>query len=287
MPHTSLRRAALRGVASLALLSCALPAAAAGLPDPGDYAAPPPGVRILALYAQHNWADAFYARGDKAVDGLDFELDVAVARYMHYFQVGGRTADVEVILPYARQRIGLDGYRERGLGNPSVGATLWTHADQTRGEYLGWAAYLSLPLGQHRDRGFAVSEDRYALDLEVGYVRKLNDRWSLDLIGQAEFYTADRSTDVRRRPMLRGIGHLSYHVSDKTRLALSLRQTFGMRERLHGEQVAGARNDTNAMLTWAYQASDAAQVQVQYAHDLRVREGVRADALQARLVLAF
>ncbi|MET4729094.1 hypothetical protein ABIE09_002907 [Lysobacter enzymogenes] len=263
------------------------PAAAAGLPDPGDYVAPPPGTRLLAVYAQSAWADAFYARGDKAVDDLDLRLDVGVARYMHYFEFGGRTADVEVILPYARQRVGLDGYRESGFGNLSVGTTLWTRADEARGSYLAWASYLSVPTGQHRDRGFAVSEDRYALDVEVGYVRKLGERWSLDLIGQVEAYTTDRSTDVRRRPMLRGIGHLSYHVSDKTRLALSLRQTLGMRETRHGELVAGARNDTNAMLTWAHQISAASQIQLQYASDLRVREGVRADALQARWVWAF
>lgn len=281
-------RLAQRAACALACAAALLPPAqAAGTPDPGDYVPAPAGVTVFAAYAQHMKADKAYADGDKVADGLGLQLDVAVARVMHYFELAGRPADLEVILPYARQRVGSAGYRESGLGNLQLGSTLWTLSDQAAGRHWGWAGYLTLPTGEHRRDGLAVSEDRYALDLETGYVMRLAGPWSLDFIGQAEFYTRDDTTRVSRRPMLRGFAHLSYHLSDATRLAVSVRQTWGARESLGGQTVLGARNDTNLMLTWARQFGDAVQLQLQYARDVKVRNGSPMRALQARTVFAF
>jgi Putative MetA-pathway of phenol degradation len=173
------------------------------------------------------------------------------------------------------------------VGNLTLGTTLWTIADEATGNYLGWAAYLSLPTGQKRAEGFFASEDRYALDLEGGTITKLANKASLDLIGQAEFYTRDRTSDVSRKPLLRAFAHLSYHLSDATRLAFSVRQSYGTRERLNGATVGGPRNDTNLMLTWAQQVTETLQLQLQYAQDVKVRNGAAVKGFQARAAFVF
>ncbi|KAB0543968.1 transporter [Kerstersia gyiorum] len=276
---------ALLAVPAVCLLAGA--AQAAGTPDPGDYVPAPAGATVFAVYAQHLKSDKVYENGHKVEDGLGLRLDIGVARLMHYVDVGGKTMDFEIILPYARQRIRSMDYRESGLGNLQLGTTYWMLEDNEAGRYAAWAAYLTLPTGSHRKDGFAISEDRYALDLEAAYLTPLGGRWSLDLIGQVEAYTHDDATDVHRRPMARAFAHLSYHWSEQTRLAFSVRQSWGSRETLYGEKVLGSKNDTNLMLTWAHQFTDNFQLQLQYADDVHVRNGSPVRALQARTVFVF
>ena len=89
---------------------------------------------------------------------------------------------------------------------------------QRRGQqtHLGWAGYLSWPTGKHRREGFFASEDRYALDLQVGYVTLLAPKVSLDLLGQAELYSRDDTTRVGRKPLLRAFAHLIQYEATGT-----------------------------------------------------------------------
>lgn len=278
-------------IAAIAALLGISSAHAAGTPDPGDYVPAPAGTTVVALYAQHLSADKTYADSRKVGNGLGLKLDIGVARLMRYFEIAGKPADVEVILPYARQRISSLDYRESGVGNVQVGATFWPMADEQQGRWWGLAAYLTAPTGQKRAQGLAVSEDRWALSLESGHIFELGEylggRWSLDLIGQTEFYSRDDSSDASRRPLLRGFAHLSWQPSPATRLAVSLRQSWGSREHLAGLTTLGAKKDTNLMLTWAHQFTDSVQLQLQWAQDVKVRNGDAIRALQARTVFAF
>lgn len=271
---------------TLALLTAAS-AQAAGLPDPGDYAPAPAGSTVLAVYAQHQTADRVYDHGQRVAGDLGLKLDLGIVRAMRFFELGGMPADLELIVPTARQRVHSAGYSESGIGNLIVGSTLWTLSDAQAGRHLGWAAYLSLPTGGKRAQGLAVSEDRYALDLETGYITRLGGAWSLDLVGQLEFYSRDRTTRIERRPMARGFAHLSYRLSDANTLAVSLRQTYGTRESQYGVTVLGARRDTNLMLTWQHQLTETVQLQLQYQQDVKVRNGPALQGVQARAVVAF
>ena len=262
-------------------------AQAASAPDPGDYAAAPAGLTLGVLYAQRLQADKVYVDGNRVVDNLGLELDVGVARLVHYIQVGGMPADVQVIMPFGRQRVDLSNYRESGYGNLTFGGTVWTLSDKASGEQLGWSAFMTVPTGQKRDLGFFASEDRYALELEAGYIRKLSDSFSLDLIGQTELYTRDKTTDVSRDPLVRGFAHVRYHLSDTSHLALSYRLSLGAKESLAGATVNGAKRDSNLMLTWASWVTPKVNVQLQYAQDIAVRNGAAVKGLQSRLVYVF
>ncbi len=263
------------------------PVLAAGTPDPGDYAPAPAGTTALAIYAQQPRASKTYENGHRVGDGLGLKMDLGILRGMHYFQVAGMPADVEIVLPMARQRISSLGYKESGIGNLTLGATIWPYSDEATGRHWGIATYLSMPTGQKRHEGLAVSEDRWAWDIETGYIMPLGKAWSLDFVGQAEFYSNDNTTKVHRRPMLRGFVHLSYLLSEQTRLAFSVRQTMGMKETVGGVTALGSRQDTNLMLTWQQWLTQSTQVQVQYQKDVKVRNGSPVHGVQLRLVQVF
>ena len=271
-----------------AALACAATSARADVkPDAGDYQAAPPGTRLALLYTQHHTADTLNAGGRKAAGDLGLTLDLALLRYVHFTKWGDYIVDPQIILPVGRQKIGLADKETSGIGDVIFGGTLWTIADFEKGEHLGWTVLVTAPTGSDKNQGFALSNNRWATDLQVGYIRKLSNKWTVDLIGETEFYQDQRDTKSQKDPLLQAHGHLRYHLSDATYLAATYRHAWGAKETLHGAEIAGAKNNGTAMLTWASFVDKQWQVQLQYVRDLKVEEGPKISGLQARLLYVY
>lgn len=260
---------------------------AASAPDAGDYAPAPAGTNVLLVYGQHITADTVKVNGQTAVDGLGLKLDVGVARYVRYETLAGMPFDWEVIQQIGRQRDDLGSPKLSTLGDTVVGVALWPYTDEAKGEHLGLGAYLTLPTGSHKGEGFALSDNRYALDLQAAWMTRLAPKWSLDLIGQAELYARERDTGAKRTPLVRAFAHLRYHLSDPTYVALSYRHAWGAKETNDGQLINGHQNNGNLMLTWARFLNDSTQLQLQASQDLTVRSGAKARMVGVRTLFIF
>lgn len=262
---------------------------AASTPDAGDYTALPAGTDLTLLYLEKLRADNVYANGNKVALPADLNLNVnvGVLRHVHFTKLGGYTIDPQIIVPFATQNTGLTGARSTGMGDITFGGTLWTIADLAGGEHLGYSVFLTAPTGSGKDQGFAISDNRWAADLQVGYIRRLAPNWTIDLIGQTEFYQDRRDTGARKDALLRGFAHLRYHFSDATHVAASLRYAAGAKETLNGTTLSGAKKDTNLALTWASFVTKQVQVQLQYSKDLHVENGPKLDTMILRLLYAY
>jgi hypothetical protein len=282
-----MKKPALRLIALTAALACASATHAATAPDPGDYTGLPAGTDLFLMYGYHTTADDVYADGKKVVDKLGLKLDLGLLRYVHFTKWGDYLVDPQIVVPFARQKVGLGDSRTSGLGDVILGGTLWTIADLANGEHLGWSVFVTAPTGADKDEGFAISDNRWKVELAAGYIRRLAPKWSIDLIPQVELYQDDRSTDVKRDPMLRGFAHLRYHVSDATHLALSYRHAWGAKEKLAGATVKSAMNDGTVLLTAASSLSKQWRLQLQYAHDMQVENGPKTRTIGAQLLYAY
>lgn len=278
-------RAALAAVTWLAGAS----AQAAATPDPGDYTALPAGTNLAIAYAQRVTGDSVYADGNKAAlpGKLGLRADIGLFRFVHFTKLGGYTIDPQIIVPVARQEVGLSGVKSSGLGDVIFGGTLWTIADLPGGEHLGYSLFVTAPTGADKDKGFAVSDNRWAADFQVGYIRRFAPDWSIDLIGQSEFYQDRRDTGSKKDPMVRGIVHLRRHLSEATHIAASLRYATGARETLGGSTLAGRKSDTNLTLTWASFVTKQIQLQAQYSNDLKVQNGPRLQTVGLRALYLY
>ena len=272
------------------LLASLAPLAQADVkPDPGDYTALPQGTDVVVLYQQNPRGDKVYSGGRKVADNLDLDLTVGVLRLIHFteFFNTGLTWDPQVVIPFGYQKTGATDSKHSGLGDITFGGTVWTIADLARGEHLGWSVFFTAPTGSDKNQGFALSNNRWATDLQVGYIRKLSNNWTVDLIGETEFYQDQRDTKSQKDPLLQAHGHLRYHLSDATYVAATYRHAWGAKETLNGAEIAGAKNNGTAMLTWASFVDKQWQVQLQYVHDLKVEEGPKISGLQARLLYVY
>jgi hypothetical protein len=271
-------------------LACSVGAAnAASAPEAGDYTALPPGTNLFLLYALHVTADDVYAAGNRVPlpGDLDLRANISLLRYVRFVKLGNMILDPQVIVPIAHQKVGLSGQTTSGLGDVIFGATLWPIANAETGENLGLTAFISAPTGSDKNHGFSVSNNRWATDLQVGYIRRLSKDWTIDLIGQTELYGDQRDTGLKKDALVRGFAHLRYFFNPGTYLAATYRHSWGAKETLAGATVATSLNDSYAQLAWASFLSPTTQLMVQYGRDLKVENGPKTQLLGARMLFVF
>lgn len=265
----------------------ALPAAAGINADPGDYTGLPGGTDIALLYYQHLAADDVYVKGKKVVDNLDLKLDVGVLRMIHFVEIGGWVIDPQFILPFGKQRVGLTDQEVSGIGDLQFGATFWPLHDLKNNHHFGVTTFFTAPTGAHKGDGFALSNNRWAFDVQAGYIRNIAPKWTLELLGQVEFYQDQRDTHAKKDPLYQADAILRYNFSDATYVAATYRHAWGAKETLNGATLADRANNGTAVLTWASFLSKQWQLQLQYRQDLHIENGPKVGGPQARLLYLF
>lgn len=254
-------------------------------PDPGDYTALPKGTTVAVLYQQNPRADEVYSGGRKVAENLDLDLTVGVARLIHFtdFFGTGYTWDPQIVIPFGRQEVGLSGEETSGLGDITFGGTLWTIGDLERNEHLGWSVFVTAPTGSDKNEGFALSNNRWALDLQAGYIKGVTDRITWDVIGEVEFYQDQRDTGAEMKPLLQLHNHLRYNFTPATYAAVSYRHSWGARETLDGQTLATSRDNGTVGFTLATMVGQQLHLQGQLMRDVTMREGAKIDhSLQFR-----
>lgn len=281
--HRTLKNSVLLGLFGLASIS----ALAATAPDPGDYTGLPAGTDLALLYYNHVTADNLYQNGNKAASDIGLKADIGIARFVHFTKWGDYLVDPQIVVPFGSQKLDLTNSKTSGLGDVIFGGTLWTKADLANGEHLGWSVFVTAPTGDDKNKGFAVSDNRWKVELAAGYIKRFAPKWSIDLIPQVEFYDDDRKTGTKRDPMFRGFAHLRYHLSDTAHVAISYRHAVGAKETLNGNQVAKAMNDNAVLLTGAMFLDKSWRVQLQAAQDINVENGPKTTTLAAQLLFVY
>ncbi|MFL1417382.1 transporter [Pseudomonas fildesensis] len=259
-------------------------------PDPGDYTALPQGTDVVVLYQQNPRGDKVYSGGKKVADNLGLDLTVGVLRLIHFteFFNTGLTWDPQIVIPFGYQKTGATDSKNSGLGDITFGGTVWTIADLAKNEHLGWSVFVTAPTGSEKNQGFALSDNRWALDFQVGYIKGLTDKITWDVIAETEFYDEQRSTDAKKDPLLQLHNHLRYNFTPDTYAAISYRHNWGARETLDHETLATSRSNGTVGFTVATMLGKQVQVLGQLMHDTSVREGVKIDnSLQFRLAYFY
>jgi hypothetical protein len=259
-------------------------------PDSGDYAALPAGTDLALLYQQNPRIEKFYFGGRKAADNLDLDLTVGVLRLVHFteFFDTGLIWDPQIVIPFGRQEVGASGEKTSGLGDITFGATVWTLADMERNRHLGWSMFITAPTGSDKNEGFALSNNRWAADFQVGYVHGFNEKWTWDVIAETEFYGKQRDTDAKRDPLLQLHNHLRYNFTPATSVALSYRHNWGSRERLDGQTLETSHDNGTVGVSATTMLGRQWQVMGQYWQDVSVRSGAMTDhSLQFRLAYIY
>ena len=158
---------------------------------------------------------------------------------------------------------------------------------------FGITALLSLPLGKYdADQGpVNVGENRFKLVTQAAWVTPLSDQFSLDLIAEYSLF-GDNDDFVgmtrEQAPQYGWQSHLSYHLSDSTRLAASYLHDFGGETTVAAAKQDDALNNSRWMLGVSHFIAADKQLQLQYGQDLKTESGFQeSNRLNLRLVQVF
>lgn len=281
-------------VLCLAAGTACLPAHAVIATDPGDYLPAPAGVDLLLLYGQHAERKATYVDGNRAPYAFRLDSDVALGRWVHYTRWQGMPLALQAFLPYGRLSLDAPARQSAtGLGDLTVGASLWPVSDPEAGRHLAIAGFVTMPTGSYEAArgGVNLGGNRYVGVVHLAYVQRIAGRMFADLVMEGAAYGRNddyAGATLSQRPTLEPQLHLRYELSQATRLGVSYFHTAGGRQTLAGQTAQGAIGNDRMLLTAAHALAPGVQLQAQIGTDLHAENGPRERLrLQFRIAKAF
>ena len=170
-----------------------------------------------------------YSHGDKTSDTTNINQNAYLLRLSHAFEVNQTPAVV-----YAQSSINhlnnniQSNTNSNGIGDTTLVFALWPYVDRTKEEYLGMAAYLTIPTGDYdRNRAFNIGSNIYQTALQAGYQRKLVDNinWmaALDvtLSGDNKQYYQPRGNKLEKDPLYNFQTGLQYVINPTYSMAMT------------------------------------------------------------------
>jgi hypothetical protein len=271
--------------AALALAASPSPASAVDV-DVGDSVPAPAGVTAGLVYGQYAERSTLYSDGRTALKNAQLRSSVGILRVTHYFDVAGTRGAVNALVPVGSLSAsgslsGLGATTE--VGDPVLAVGLWPVNAPDAKRYLGVAAYVFAPFGQYdRTKGLNLGANRWEGAIQGAFVQGFAERWAVELIADAAFFTENRSfgpagATMKQAPLFQAQGFLSYSPTPATRVALGVSELAGGRTTVEGVDQRDTTSTLKASATLAAWLSPTNQLLATVGRDLSVRNGLAED----------
>ena len=256
---------------------------------PRTYWPAPEGTRLLILGYAHQTGDVV-TDPSIPITGVDSTIDSGVLAYRHSLGLFGRSANIQFELPYVDgTTTGMvsdqPGRRDvSGIGDVSAtltinlrGAPAMTPADfrelrQNPRPILGASIKVVAPTGKYEaDRLINIGTNRWAMRLQLGWVRPLTPKWLLEVAAGAWFFE-DNDEFLGETREQDPIGAVNVHVIRRFRpgfwASLDLNYYVGGHSTVGGDRNADLQRNSRAGLSLAY------PIARRHAVKLSISEGV-------------
>ncbi|MEG8200365.1 transporter [Pseudomonas sp. 5FOS] len=265
--------------------------------SPGDYEVLPAGKTIGVVYYQHSTTDSAYAQGHKASSDFNLTSNVGILRLLHVYELTDRlTIEPQFLLPFGHVSSGGDASvlgSTSGIGDLILTAPLKYRLNEAN-DTISATAYLIAPTGNYdRKDALNLGENRWKVDLQAAYIKHFDDKWAIDVVGDAIWYgdnddftvnSVRREQDVSYAAQLMG----RYIIDSGTSLAVGLGHTWGGETQVDGTSQDDRSKTTNFRVTATKFFTAQDQLQMQLGRDLAVENGPKENfRLNLRYVRVF
>ncbi|WP_262137645.1 transporter [Pseudomonas sp. Marseille-Q5117] len=136
--------------------------------------------------------------------------------------------------------------QDRGIGDPTVGATLMLLDEPASGTYIGLMGLLTIPIGEYDSRSPSTSPggNRWASDINLNITKRLGHNWVAEINFDVEGYGKNddfAGSELKQRPLFRSQNFISYDFSPSTYAALKLEITQGGELEINGRTIADSK----------------------------------------------
>ena len=240
---------------------------------PRTYWPAPKGTRVLVVGYAHQTGDVV-TDPSIPLTGVDSTIDSAVLAFQQTIDLFGRTGNFQLELPYVDGTttglVGDQPGRRDVSGFGDIAATLTINLigapSMTAAEFqglrtkphpiLGASIKVVAPTGEYEDdKLINIGSNRWAMRLQLGYIRPLTPKWLLEMSAGAWFF-GDNDEFVGATREQDPIGALNIHLvrrfSPGFWASLDLNYYLGGHSTLDGVRNADLQRNSRAGLSFAY-----------------------------------
>ena len=240
----SLALLALGGLACLAVSVAGAGGARSQEIEPFEFTPAPAGTNLVLGYYIYGHQTEFSVSGGPTVKNSGLEVNVGVFRYVHFFDLGGHPAGVQILQPFGSLSAGhVDGERlgsAFGAQNTILSAFFWPYAHQARKTYLVLTGFINPPSGSYDPRSaLNLGDNRLSGDVQIGLTKGIGDHFAFDAEFDTVFYGSNGNAPItggtlNQNPTYRGQLWLNWSWSKAFFTSVGWEGLFGGRQQLDG-----------------------------------------------------
>ena len=237
--------------------------------DPRRYTNIPVGQNFLALAFTYSEGDVNVSSSIPLSDAK-IRIDGPALAYLRSFALAGKSASVDVLLPYAcvAGSAVLDGERAGreicGLGDAALrisynfvgapAAKLRDFVRQKKTTVVGASVQIGMPTGQYdSDKLLNVGANRWYIKPEIG-VTVPWDKWSFEFAAGVRLFTDNSEfvgdVNLAQDPLYNIQSHVIYDLSPRQWVSLDGNYFFGGDTSVDGVRSESRQNNSRLGLTW-------------------------------------
>lgn len=231
---------ALRGILCLTIAMIGISLASAQEIEPNEFVPLPAGTNLGIGYYLYGHNTDYNAAGGSTTKGSGLEVNIGIARYVHYTSIAGMPAGYQILEAFGSESGGhIDGGRlgsAFGASNPLLSAFFWPYANTERKQYLILNNFVSPPIGTY-DKGSALNlagafagSYGWSDDVQIGWDQGIGDHFSYDLGFDMRFFgntTGPDGVSNHKNPDFRLQGWANWRFNPIYQVALGWESILG------------------------------------------------------------
>lgn len=191
---SSLRGRLIRWVAGaaacVALSTTAGGTASAQEIEPNEFVPAPAGVNLAIGYYLYGHNEDYNIAKGPTIKKSGLEVNVGIARLVHYFDVAGHPAGIQVLEAFGSESAGHIGSTSLGsafgASNTILSAFIWPYASTEKKQYLIIAGFILPPVGTYDkyaalNLASAFGYQGWSGDVQLGWDQGIGDHFSYDV----------------------------------------------------------------------------------------------------------
>jgi len=276
----------------------AVPKAHAVDAQPFDFVPAPAGTNLALLYYAYGMSNEYVDSEGNKVQNSSLQSNIAIARYVRYFDLAGMIADINILQPFGGfSDVKIGGapltHDHFALGNTTLVFTIWPINNKENEIYFGVANYLNIPTGSYdRNTSVNLGDNRWSFAIQPGFHARVYDKISVDLVADVTFYGDNNDAvpsggRLTQDPSFTALAWLNYNVTPTTVASIGVSHTYGGEQRLDGMSLGDAYV-TKVRAALSTFVTPTSQILFQVDHDVSVENNFSQDfGAMIRLMKVF
>jgi len=259
-----------------------------------DTVALPSNTVLMVLYYDHAFGNEYYSKYKKESDSQNLTQNVSILRTVYYKEFFGHIFATHLIIPFGGVQLNDD--QSNGIGDITPVESIWLVDDKVNKFAISTSTYITIPTGQYRrESSINIGSNRWAFKQELAFNKWLGDKFLLELIGYAQFFTdntnalnsSSQRATLSKDPLFDIEFHASYNFTKEFWASADYYFNIGGEETLDGVRQNNRTNTHTVGVELAYMLTNQMQIMLNYKMPVSVENGIKANEFMARLSYAF